>query len=124
VWPEGLGKLKKNHLIGYRIRDLAVCSIVPYPLRYCVPHVQNGRQYKLRNATFVNLSLCTDCMLSSHSCNQISQVSTFRNMETWSTNHTHRYNHHNCGLYSLFCFSFKSRTFQRLDSFPASGGTY
>jgi hypothetical protein len=28
---EGLGKLKKNHLIGYRTRDLPVCSIVsPY----------------------------------------------------------------------------------------------
>jgi hypothetical protein len=27
--PEGLGKLKKNHLIGYRTRDLPVYSIVP-----------------------------------------------------------------------------------------------
>jgi hypothetical protein len=26
--PEGLGKLT-NHLIGYRTRDLPVCSIVP-----------------------------------------------------------------------------------------------
>jgi hypothetical protein len=28
VWPVGLGKFK-NHLIGYRTRDLPVCSIVP-----------------------------------------------------------------------------------------------
>jgi hypothetical protein len=28
VRPEGLGKFK-NHLIGYRNRDLPVCSIVP-----------------------------------------------------------------------------------------------
>jgi hypothetical protein len=28
VRPEGLGKFK-NHLIGYRTRDLPVCSIVP-----------------------------------------------------------------------------------------------
>jgi hypothetical protein len=28
---EGLGKLKKTHLIGTRTRDLRVCSIVPQP---------------------------------------------------------------------------------------------
>jgi hypothetical protein len=31
--PEGLCKFKK-HLIGYRTRDVPVCSIVPLPLRY------------------------------------------------------------------------------------------
>jgi hypothetical protein len=39
VPPEGLGKLKKN-LIGYRTRNLPVCSIVPEPLRYRVPDVR------------------------------------------------------------------------------------
>jgi hypothetical protein len=34
---EGLGKLK-NHLIRYRTHDLLVCSAVPYPLRYRIPH--------------------------------------------------------------------------------------
>jgi hypothetical protein len=35
---EGLGKLKKFvRLIGSRIRDHPVCTIVPQPLRYCVP---------------------------------------------------------------------------------------
>jgi hypothetical protein len=29
---EGLGKFKKNHLIGYRTHDLLVCSIVLYIL--------------------------------------------------------------------------------------------
>jgi hypothetical protein len=28
---EGLGKLKKIHLIGIRSRDLPACSIVPQP---------------------------------------------------------------------------------------------
>jgi hypothetical protein len=37
VWPEGLGKLEKIHLIGTRSRDLPVCSIVPQSLRYRVP---------------------------------------------------------------------------------------
>jgi hypothetical protein len=27
VRPEGLGKLKKNHLIRYQTRDLPVCSV-------------------------------------------------------------------------------------------------
>jgi hypothetical protein len=35
VRPEGLGKLKQNHLIWYRTRDLPVCRIVPYPLHCC-----------------------------------------------------------------------------------------
>jgi hypothetical protein len=36
VWPEGLGKLKKNslHFMGSRTRNLPACSIVPQPLRY------------------------------------------------------------------------------------------
>jgi hypothetical protein len=29
---EGLGKLKKIHLIGIRSRDLPACSIVPQPI--------------------------------------------------------------------------------------------
>jgi hypothetical protein len=29
VRPEGLGQVKKNHLIGSRTRDLPACSIVP-----------------------------------------------------------------------------------------------
>jgi hypothetical protein len=33
---EGLGKFK-NHLVGYRTRDLPVCSIVPQRLSYRVP---------------------------------------------------------------------------------------
>jgi hypothetical protein len=37
--PEGLGQFKKIHLIGTRSRDLPVCSIVPQPLRYHVPHI-------------------------------------------------------------------------------------
>jgi hypothetical protein len=31
VRVEGLGKLKKIHLIGTRTRDLPACSIVPQP---------------------------------------------------------------------------------------------
>jgi hypothetical protein len=31
VWLEGLGQLKKIHLIGTRTRDLPACSIVPQP---------------------------------------------------------------------------------------------
>jgi hypothetical protein len=37
VRPEGLGKFK-IHLFGYQTRDVPVCSLVPYPLRYRVPH--------------------------------------------------------------------------------------
>jgi hypothetical protein len=33
---EGLGKLRKIHLIGTPSRDLPACSIVPQPLRYRV----------------------------------------------------------------------------------------
>jgi hypothetical protein len=36
---EGLSELK-NHHIGYGFRDLPVCSIVPYPLRYLMTKVQ------------------------------------------------------------------------------------
>jgi hypothetical protein len=31
VWLEGLGRLKKIHLIETRTRDLPACSIVPQP---------------------------------------------------------------------------------------------
>jgi hypothetical protein len=36
VHPEGLSKLKKKitYVIGFRTRDLPVCSIVPHQLRY------------------------------------------------------------------------------------------
>jgi hypothetical protein len=38
VRPEGLGKSKKFiHLIGSQTSGLPACSIVPLPLRYCVP---------------------------------------------------------------------------------------
>jgi hypothetical protein len=40
--PEGLGKFK-NHLIGYRTRDLPICSIVAQPLRYRVPFLAGTR---------------------------------------------------------------------------------
>jgi hypothetical protein len=47
VRPEGLGKLKKIHLIGARSRDLPVCSIVPQPLRYRVPpFLRNNKKKK------------------------------------------------------------------------------
>jgi hypothetical protein len=36
--PQGFGKLEKIYLIGTRYRDLPVCSLVPQPLRYRVPH--------------------------------------------------------------------------------------
>jgi hypothetical protein len=35
---EGLGQLKKIHLIGTRTRDLPVCSIVPQPTTYKILH--------------------------------------------------------------------------------------
>jgi hypothetical protein len=35
---KGLAKLTKfNYLVGSRTSDLPACSIVPQPLRYCVP---------------------------------------------------------------------------------------
>jgi hypothetical protein len=37
VRPKGLSKSEEIHLIGTRSRDLPACSIVPQPLRYCVP---------------------------------------------------------------------------------------
>jgi hypothetical protein len=41
VRPEGLGKFKKNPLIGYRTRDLPVCSIVsPPPGRYLTVYLR------------------------------------------------------------------------------------
>jgi hypothetical protein len=36
VRQEGLGKLKKIHLVGSSTRDLPACSGVPQPLRYSV----------------------------------------------------------------------------------------
>jgi hypothetical protein len=39
VRPEGLGNFEKIHLIGTRPRDLPVCSTVPQPLRYRMPHI-------------------------------------------------------------------------------------
>jgi hypothetical protein len=47
VWPEGLGKLEKIHLIGTWSHDLPVCSIVSQPLCYCMPPmmVYNTQNY-------------------------------------------------------------------------------
>jgi hypothetical protein len=38
--PEGLGKLEKIHLVGTQSCDLTVCSLMPQPLRYCVPLIK------------------------------------------------------------------------------------
>jgi hypothetical protein len=64
VRPEGLGKLKKNHLIEYRTRDLPVCSImhlrnvyVSVEWRFVLPSSEQTFRvtYRLK---------CTDFMLS------------------------------------------------------------
>jgi hypothetical protein len=47
---EGLGQLKKIHLIGIRTRDLPACNIVPQPTTLPrAPHTSNSysQMYKL-----------------------------------------------------------------------------
>jgi hypothetical protein len=52
VWLEGLGKLKKCiHLIGSRTRDIPACSIVPYPLHYCVPPIITASSFVISENT-------------------------------------------------------------------------
>jgi hypothetical protein len=46
---EGLGKLKKNYLIGTRTRDLPACSIVPQPTT--LPRALWGEKYYTQGRT-------------------------------------------------------------------------
>jgi hypothetical protein len=44
---EGLGKLKKIHLIGTQTRDLQACSIVPQPTALPEKYFQAVKQNKI-----------------------------------------------------------------------------
>jgi hypothetical protein len=66
VRPEGLGN-SKNHLIGYRTRDLPVCSIVPLPLRYRMSPLVGIKLiviYKIKRERFLNLWNYVVCLIA------------------------------------------------------------
>jgi hypothetical protein len=57
---EGLGKFKKsNDLLGNRIRNLSVCSTLPQPLRYRMPHIS---AVYVKNFRFIRL--CSKVLLA------------------------------------------------------------
>jgi hypothetical protein len=62
VQLEGLGKLKKNHLIGTRTRDLSACSIVPQPTT--LPRVSVVIRIRATKQTLWSQLPCQCCTLS------------------------------------------------------------
>jgi hypothetical protein len=50
VWLEGLGRLKKIHLIGTRTRELPAGSIVPQPIM--LPRAPIGKYVRAKTVTF------------------------------------------------------------------------